>query len=130
MASLLSNLATLGYNLTSTGTYTLISAVKEISSPKPEWAAVPVGTLTDVAELRLPGFVDNKEFSWIMMHNSANKALLTTLGGVLAFYEITLSDASTITFAAIFTSWEAKMARNGAIEYSCKAEISGVVTIT
>ena len=64
----------------------------------------------------------------MMGHNSANKTLLsTTLPGILAYYEITLADASTFIFQGFIKSFKAKAERNSVIWWDVTIEITGLL---
>ena len=125
----LGNNATLGYSLTN-GSYTTILEVKSITSNKPAVPIVDVSSLTDTTAIKLPGFVDNGEFSWEMYDNATNSALLGTLIGVVYYYEITAPDTHTIVFQAILKDYEASYERNGAVVWKCSAAITGPVVLT
>lgn len=129
MANILGNNATLGYNLSGSGSYTLISPLSELTTPKPECTVTDVSSLTDAINIKLPGFTDNGEFSATIHHSAGNLTLITTtLFGILAYYQITFNDTHTFTFQAILKNWEADIQRNALVAYKCTFAISGAIT--
>jgi hypothetical protein len=128
MSNILGNAATLGFNVSSSGSYTLISPLSDISTPKPEQTVVNVSSLTDTTDIKLAGFLDNKSFTWTMHYSTTNFALIATLLGVSAYYQITFNDTHTCSFQAIMKSYEAEYKRNELVAFKCEAEVSGVVT--
>ena len=124
-----SNAATIGYSVSSpSGAFTAITPVKEITFGSPEFATIPTSAITDTSDQKIPGYVDSKTASFMMGHNSANKTLLsTTLPGILAYYEITLADASTFIFQGFIKSFKAKAERNSVIWWDVTIEITGTI---
>jgi hypothetical protein len=128
-STILGNAFTFGYNLASTGSFVLLTQIKAATLPKPEYAVVDVSSVSDVAAIKLPGFVDNKSFSVDFIHTISNMTALTlTLPGILAYYQFTLADASTFTCQAILKTPAApKLDRNGELVWNCEFDVSGVI---
>jgi hypothetical protein len=129
--SVLGNEAQLKFNLASSGAFTEILNIKEMSTPEPETASVNVSGLLDADDIKTPGFNDNKTFSFTMFHTPVNFGLLSGVlynPSVMANWELTLSDSSEWAFQGFITGYKSKIDRNNAVLYECTVEINGSMT--
>lgn len=130
LATVLGNLATLAFNLTSSGSFTVVNNVKSISVPEPEWAIANMSGLQDTVDVKVCGFQDTKQFSFEIYHTVANKTLIDTTWASFGpiNWQITLSDNTGWTFAAIMSGWKGKLERNTGLYYEVTCQITGDYT--
>jgi len=112
--------------------YTAIANIQSFNLSGVEANDIDVTDLSSTGKEFLQGLEDPGSVDITGFYDSANtshQAIRDAVGGsTVTNYRVTLSDSSTITFAALVQSFALDIAVDGAVELSATLKISGGIT--